>query len=188
MVRRHLPPCSCRLPPQRTQAQVVLADTESILSGDPLSLKSGSRAPMPLSEKRMTRASRLGVASPLGGSPPGSPSVTGARSSASLAPHNHSRRSSFSGSPSEGAMGVCPFPLQNTIPQPGPDYRPFGFQLAHTICLSPPTLNPSKVLRTTLDSLATTDYPNTTSSCSSLLMVLSKVLVPTSRLRISASR
>uniref|UniRef100_V5EKX4 chitin synthase n=2 Tax=Kalmanozyma brasiliensis (strain GHG001) TaxID=1365824 RepID=V5EKX4_KALBG len=124
---------------------------------DPLSLKSGSRAPMPLSEKRMTRASRLGVASPLGGSPPGSPS--GGRSSASLgAPL--SRRSSFSGSPGEGAMGVCPFPLHNIVPQPGPDFRPFGFQLAHSICLVTAYSESFEGLRTTLDSLATTDYPN----------------------------
>ncbi|TKY85684.1 hypothetical protein EX895_005224 [Sporisorium graminicola] len=126
---------------------------------DPLSLKSGSRAPMPLSEKRMTRAGRLGVASPLGGSPPGSPSVAGGRSSASLAPA-HSRRSSFSGSPAEGAMGVCPFPLHHIVPQPGPDYRPFGFQLAHSICLVTAYSESFEGLRTTLDSLATTDYPN----------------------------
>ncbi|GAC94099.1 glycosyltransferase [Pseudozyma hubeiensis SY62] len=126
---------------------------------DPLSLKSGSRAPMPLSEKRMTRASRLGVGSPLGGSPPGSPSVAGGRSSASLAPA-HSRRSSFSGGPAEGAMGICPFPLHNTIPQPGPDYQPFGFQLAHSICLVTAYSESFEGLRTTLDSLATTDYPN----------------------------
>jgi len=127
---------------------------------DPLSLKSGSRAQMPLSEKRMTRASRLGVTSPAGGSPPGSPSVTGARSSASLAPRDISRRSSFSGSPSEGAMGVCPFPLHNIVPQPGSDYRPFGFQLAHSICLVTAYSESFEGLRTTLDSLATTDYPN----------------------------
>ncbi|ETS64860.1 hypothetical protein PaG_00830 [Moesziomyces aphidis] len=128
---------------------------------DPLSLKSGSRAPMPLSEKRMTRAGRLGVASPLGGSPPGSPSVAGGRSSASLAPKgDHSRRSSLSGSPGEGAMGVCPFPLHNIVPQPGPDYRPFGFQLAHSICLVTAYSESFEGLRTTLDSLATTDYPN----------------------------
>ncbi|SPC62340.1 probable chitin synthase 5 (csh5) [Ustilago sp. UG-2017b] len=126
---------------------------------DPLSLKSGSRAPMPLSEKRMTRGGRLGVVSPLGGSPPGSPSVAGGRSEASLAP-NHSRRSSFSGSPSEGAMGACPFPLHNIVAQPGPDYRPFGFQLAHSICLVTAYSESFEGLRTTLDSLATTDYPN----------------------------
>ena len=126
---------------------------------DPLSLKSGSRAPMPPSEKRMTRGGRLGVVSPLGGSPPGSPSVAGGRSEASLAP-NHSRRSSFSGSPSEGAMGACPFPLHNIVAQPGPDYRPFGFQLAHSICLVTAYSESFEGLRTTLDSLATTDYPN----------------------------
>ena len=30
---------------------------------------------------------------------------------------------------------ACPFPLNNVVPQPAPDYEPFGFLLAHTICL-----------------------------------------------------
>lgn len=119
-----------------------------------------------LSEKsggaRPAQRGRLGV-SPLG-TPPGSPSLHGVRSSASLAQGNKenghgSRRSSFSNS-AEGAMGACPFPLVNVVPQPPSDYQPFNFPLAHSICLVTAYSESFEGLRTTLDSLATTDYPN----------------------------
>lgn len=54
----------------------------------------------------------------------------------------------------------CPFPLVNVVPQPPPDYEPFNFPLAHTICLVTAYSESVEGLRTTLDSLATTDYPN----------------------------
>ncbi|KAE9408423.1 fungal chitin synthase, partial [Gymnopus androsaceus JB14] len=54
----------------------------------------------------------------------------------------------------------CPFPLHNVIPQPPPDYEPFNFPLVHTIALVTAYSESVEGLRTTLDSLATTDYPN----------------------------
>ncbi|KAH6911179.1 chitin synthase [Coprinopsis sp. MPI-PUGE-AT-0042] len=54
----------------------------------------------------------------------------------------------------------CPFPLHNVVPQPPPDYEPFNFPLAHTICLVTAYSESIEGLRTTLDSIATTDYPN----------------------------
>lgn len=54
----------------------------------------------------------------------------------------------------------CPFPLHNVVPQPPPDYEPFNFPLVHTICLVTAYSESIEGLRTTLDSLATTDYPN----------------------------
>lgn len=45
-------------------------------------------------------------------------------------------------------------------PQPPLDYQPFGFPLAHTICLVTAYSESVDGLRSTLDSLATTDYPN----------------------------
>lgn len=54
----------------------------------------------------------------------------------------------------------CPFPLHNVVPQPPPDQEPFNFPLAHTICLVTAYSESVEGLRTTLDSLATTDYPN----------------------------
>lgn len=123
---------------------------------------SGARSPN-------ARSSRLGIASPLG-SPPGSPSLRGVRSSASLiqgrefnSTNGHSsRRSSFSNDAGAhtGVMGACPFPLHNVIPQPPQDYQPFNYPLAHSICLVTAYSESFEGLRTTLDSLATTDYPN----------------------------
>ncbi|KAJ6561861.1 chitin synthase-domain-containing protein [Mycena capillaripes] len=70
-----------------------------------------------------------------------------------------------SGPSSPGPRGTfaenpCPFPLDNVVPQPPADYEPFNFPLAHTICLVTAYSESVEGLRTTLDSLATTDYPN----------------------------
>ncbi|WFC93830.1 chitin synthase [Malassezia brasiliensis] len=97
-------------------------------------------------------------------SPPDSPMLTGGRSSASLGqsmPSSQSRRSSFSiGANSDSPWGPCPFPLDNVVPQPPADYRPFNFPLVHSICLVTAYSESFEGLRTTLDSLATTNYPN----------------------------
>jgi chitin synthase len=50
--------------------------------------------------------------------------------------------------------------LNYTVPQPPITYQPFGFPLAHTICLVTAYSESVEGLRSTLDSLATTDYPN----------------------------
>lgn len=52
------------------------------------------------------------------------------------------------------------FSSDYTLPQPPSDYEPFGFPLAHTICLVTAYSESVEGLRSTLDSLATTDYPN----------------------------
>jgi chitin synthase len=79
---------------------------------------------------------------------------------------------SWSASPRDSRVGTppargtfadnpCPFPLTpNVVPQPPPDYEPFNFPLAHTICLVTAYSEYVAGRRTTLDSLATTDYPN----------------------------
>ncbi|CCM02263.1 uncharacterized protein FIBRA_04346 [Fibroporia radiculosa] len=83
--------------------------------------------------------------------PPDTPGYRNSRSSVSLAVDG--TRSLFADNP-------CPFPLHNVVPQPPPDYEPFNFPLAHTICLVTAYSESVEGLRTTLDSLATTDYPN----------------------------
>lgn len=56
---------------------------------------------------------------------------------------------------------LCPYDLSPcVIPQPKEGYEPFGFALAHTICLVTCYSEGHEGLRTTLDSIATTDYPN----------------------------
>ncbi|KAI0673927.1 glycosyltransferase family 2 protein [Trametes maxima] len=103
---------------------------------------------------------RSGTASIYGGSsarslkpsPPDTPAYRQSRSSTSLV--TDSQRGLFADNP-------CPFPLgPNVIPQPSPDFEPFGYPLVHTICLVTAYSESVEGLRTTLDSLATTDYPN----------------------------
>lgn len=99
-------------------------------------------------------------ASPLGGgsgsarpSPPGSPMLHSSPSQNSL-PYGNDE------SYSDPTLSHCPFPLHNVIPQPPPDYEPFNFPLIHNMMLVTAYSESIEGLRTTLDSLATTDYPN----------------------------
>jgi hypothetical protein len=57
-------------------------------------------------------------------------------------------------------MGECPFPLGDVVPQAPADYEPFNYPLAHSILLVTAYSESVEGLRTTLDSLSTTDYPN----------------------------
>jgi len=99
-------------------------------------------------------------ASPLGGdhnTPPGSPGLHASRSSNSLPfGRDDSSRNSFS----DPSISHCPFPLHNVIPQPPADYEPFNFPLLQNILLVTAYSESLEGLRTTIDSLATTDYPN----------------------------
>ncbi|GJJ13368.1 hypothetical protein Clacol_007620 [Clathrus columnatus] len=73
----------------------------------------------------------------------------------------------------DASSALCPFPLANVVPQPPLDYEPFNFPLAHTICLVTAYSESIEGLRTTLDSLATTDYPNS----HKLIMVIADGMV-----------
>lgn len=56
--------------------------------------------------------------------------------------------------------GPSGFIHENVVPQPPPEYKPFGFDLAHVLCLVT-TYNESMFnLRTTFDSIVTSEYPN----------------------------
>ncbi|KAI6374377.1 Chitin synthase 4 [Pyricularia grisea] len=61
--------------------------------------------------------------------------------------------------PIEGP-GPSGFIHDSVVPQPPSDWMPFGFPLAHTICLVTAYSEGELGLRTTLDSVAMTDYPN----------------------------
>ena len=113
---------------------------------------------------------RSGTASVYGGSsakslkpsPPDTPAYRQSRSSTSLVTD-----------PQRFADNPCPFPLHNVVPQPSPDFEPFGYPLVHTICLVTAYSESVEGLRTTLDSLATTDYPNS----HKLIMVIADGMV-----------
>lgn len=61
--------------------------------------------------------------------------------------------------PAEGP-GPAGFIHDGVVPQPPADWMPFGFPLAHTICLVTAYSEGLEGMRTTLDSIAMTDYPN----------------------------
>lgn len=52
------------------------------------------------------------------------------------------------------------FVHEAVVPQPPAEWQPYGFPLAHTICLVTCYSEGAEGIRTTLDSIATTDYPN----------------------------
>ncbi|KAI9668806.1 MAG: Chitin synthase, class 3 [Alyxoria varia] len=56
--------------------------------------------------------------------------------------------------------GPAGFIHENVVPQPPVEWQPFGYPLAHTINLVTCYSEGGDGLRTTLDSIATTDYPN----------------------------
>jgi chitin synthase len=79
-----------------------------------------------------------------------------ARSSAVFS--SEQRYSSVTGEP-EGP-GPAGFVHEAVVPQPPPEWQPFGYPLAHTICLVTAYSEGADGLRTTIDSIATTEYPN----------------------------
>ncbi|KAG0260953.1 Chitin synthase, class 3 [Mortierella polycephala] len=101
---------------------------------------------------------------PNGTPPPSPPPLTSAMRPSSVASfgglRGHSRRSSTSSStatqPSNCPLPVSPFVVQ----QPPVSYQPFNFPLIHTMALVTCYSEGIDGLRTTLDSIATTDYPN----------------------------
>lgn len=58
------------------------------------------------------------------------------------------------------ASGPAGFIHEAVVPQPPPEWEPFGYPLAHTICLVTAYSEGYEGLRTTLDSIAMTEYPN----------------------------
>ncbi|KAF2716758.1 glycosyltransferase family 2 protein [Polychaeton citri CBS 116435] len=62
--------------------------------------------------------------------------------------------------PTTDSSGPQGFIHDAVVPQPPPEWQPFGFPLAHTINLVTCYSEGPEGIRTTLDSIATTDYPN----------------------------
>ncbi|PGH12237.1 hypothetical protein AJ79_04417 [Helicocarpus griseus UAMH5409] len=67
----------------------------------------------------------------------------------------------FSTAISDGEpSALAGFIHEAVVPQPPPEWQPFGYPLAHAICLVTAYSEGEEGLRTTLDSIAMTDYPN----------------------------
>ncbi|KAK0383242.1 hypothetical protein NLU13_9155 [Sarocladium strictum] len=77
---------------------------------------------------------------------------------------NDSRASFLRNDPYGGAASDGPGPAgfihDAVVPQPPSDWMPWGFPLAHTMCLVTAYSEGEEGIRTTLDSIAMTDYPN----------------------------
>lgn len=80
------------------------------------------------------------------------------RTSLMIPPTSDQRYSSYMGE-SEGP-GPAGFIHEAVVPQPPPEWQPFGYPLAHSICLITTYSEGEEGIRTTLDSVATTEYPN----------------------------
>ncbi|KAF9923858.1 Chitin synthase, class 3 [Linnemannia zychae] len=95
-------------------------------------------------------------------SPPPLPSAMRPSSIASFGGlRNMSRRSSTTSSSTTQPTTNCPLPVSPfVINQPPVSYQPFNFPLIHTMALVTCYSEGIDGLRTTLDSIATTDYPN----------------------------
>lgn len=87
------------------------------------------------------------------------PRMSEAGSRSSLMMSGQDRRYSTAMTEVEGP-GPQGFIHEAVVPQPPPEWQPFGYPLAHAICLVTAYSEGADGLRTTLDSIATTDYPN----------------------------
>jgi len=58
------------------------------------------------------------------------------------------------------SAGPAGFIHEAVVPQPPAEWQPYGYPLAHAICLVTCYSEGTMAIRTTLDSVATTDYPN----------------------------
>jgi chitin synthase len=66
----------------------------------------------------------------------------------------------YSGASDYEGPGPAGFIHEAVVPQPPTDWQPFGYPLAHAICLVTAYSEGELGIRTTLDSVAMTDYPN----------------------------
>lgn len=80
-------------------------------------------------------------------------------SHSSLLPPGQDSRYSTVLSEAEGP-GPAGFVHEAVVPQPPPDWQPFGFPLAHCLCMVTCYSEGEEGIRGTLDSVALTDYPN----------------------------
>lgn len=84
-------------------------------------------------------------------------SLAGSRSSMMMSSQNPRLSSIMADLDTSGPAG---FIHEAVVPQPPPEWEPFGYPLAHTINLVTAYSEGYEGLRTTLDSIALTEYPN----------------------------
>lgn len=87
----------------------------------------------------------------------GSPARPGTEGSQRYSSALHSSSDNPTTTTTSGPQG---FIHESVVAQPPPDWQPFGYPLAHAICLVTAYSEGPEGIRTTLDSVAMTDYPN----------------------------
>jgi len=87
------------------------------------------------------------------------PRTNPAASRTSLIPGQQDPGLSTMAPESEG-FGPAGFIHEAVVPQPPPEWQPFGYPLAHALCLVTCYSEGEEGIRSTLDSIAMTDYPN----------------------------
>lgn len=156
-------PANMRPNAKGNRKTVFLPTTSRFSKAEPMLVNSRPATAYSMADqKRTNQPSMYGNRLTPGGfhnSPPDSPMLRNSRSSTSL-PFRDESGYSLSDQTHQANPYGCPFPLANVVPQPAPDFRPFEFDLVHSICLVTAYSESYAGLRTTLDSLATTDYPN----------------------------
>lgn len=108
-------------------------------------------------------SSRLNPAAAMYGQTNGSVGALGYNESRASLMESHQFGSStqrYSSVMETDASGPQGFVHESVVPQPPPEWQPFGFPLAHTMCLVTAYSEGPEGIRTTLDSIAMTDYPN----------------------------
>ncbi|KAG2171563.1 hypothetical protein INT43_008289 [Umbelopsis isabellina] len=159
----------------------IIPHTSRFTKPDPIKMKYGNTSE--LSAQNMWRRPSSATVSTIYGSTFTSPfsSTVGTNSTSPSTIYNpkdfnHSRRQSELTFPLSRRSSIsvatnspyspfgdskCPLPMsKHIVAQPEMTYKPFNFSLAHTICLITAYSEGIQGLRTTLDSVATTDYPN----------------------------
>ncbi|KAF7128688.1 hypothetical protein CNMCM5793_003539 [Aspergillus hiratsukae] len=74
--------------------------------------------------------------------------------------HLAASRSSLAVAAESDGLGSAAYIHEAVVPQPPPEWQPYGFPLAHALCLVTCYSEGEEGIRTTLDSIAMTDYPN----------------------------
>ncbi|CCE30655.1 CHS4 chitin synthase CHS-4 [Claviceps purpurea 20.1] len=118
-------------------------------------------------DNRPVGGRRGGVPTTMSSQTPGSALLGSNANSNSIYRQANDSRASFlrsdpfnsTASPSDGP-GPSGLIHDSLVPQPPSDWMPFGFPLAHTMCLVTAYSEGAEGIRTTLDSIAMTDYPN----------------------------
>jgi chitin synthase len=130
--------------------------------------RSAKKRPAPTTMASQSSTSRLLPPGPLSRSGDGSdsgidPSLrysqAGSRSSLLLSSAAIDNRQSVALSELDGGMPRG-FIHESVVAQPPPDWQPFGYPLAHTLCLVTAYSEGEEGIRTTINSIATTEYPN----------------------------